>query len=162
MIALDTDHRCHRCQNWSSGWDRCRSKSRALARLGNLTIKNLATSHAREGLDVAALEDINRRFGALLDWWMEHKLGAYSEDHIAAVSLDFDDVPIEEIVAILNATLARAKSKPYSLRYFKVALEEGRGAYFKRQDDGPRRTGESRDALLARILARQRGQGGNQ
>lgn len=130
-------HRCRRCNNWSKNWDLCAA--------------------ARDG-DYEA--DLNLRTGAVLDWWMEHQLGPYNEDHVQGLVDEFLNIPIAVIISTLDRCLAHARQQPRSLRYFKVALEEARGAYFKSQDTGSRRTSESTAEIVARLLARQNRQGG--
>ena len=168
---LDTDHRCHTCKRWRCNWHLCSCRPDLLAREPALARVLLTSSYfsqgtisisqeGRGGIDQDFVERFGKRYNAVLEWWFSHIGGPYNEDHVVAVALEYENIPTREIISILNRTLSRARNKPFSLRYFKVALEEGRGAYFKRQDSGSRDGRRSNAELVAEIVKRAQAQGG--
>lgn len=173
--VMQDEHRCSHCYHWKKNWNLCPEQarpsraSRKLLFYTDLTV--VLKDQQKDARDACSMirsvhnekvrAELDRRFGALILWWGEKIGGPYDEDHIAAVVLEFWNIPIKEVISILNKTLYHARSKPRSLRYFKVALEEGRGEYFKSQDTGRRRSGATNSELIDRIIARQKVQGGD-
>lgn len=158
--APNETHRCPLCRGWRGNWHLCRSLARTRLPDSLSTHNQSQVGDSRSGLDVEFRDELNRRLGAIEDWWMHHELGPYNEDHCCAVAMDFDDMPLEEILSTLEVTLSRARQIPRTLRYFKVALQEARGQYFKAQDYR-REPGTSTGAALDRILGRQNRHGGD-